>query len=76
MKLTLHFTYTCSHHETLCISPVCVNPVVIKKEYYVSMLIRRFVSVRVACVKSYHVVERDATLRRQREEIRTDGSIC
>jgi len=52
---------------------------IIKTEYYVSMLIRRFVSLRVACVKSYHArpkVERDATLHRQREVIQTDGSIC
>ena len=37
----------------------------IKTEYYVSMLIRRFVSLRVACVKSYHArpkVERDMRL--------------
>jgi len=26
----------------------------IQTEYYVSVLIRRFVSLRVACVKSYH----------------------
>ena len=41
----------------------------IEKEYYVSMLIRQFVSLRVACVKSYHArpkVERNATLHRQR----------
>jgi len=29
-------------------------PTVIQTEYYVSMLIRRFVSLRVACGKSYH----------------------
>jgi len=52
---------------------------VINTEYFVSMLIRRFVSLRVACVKSYHArpkVERDATLHRQREVVQTDGSIC
>jgi len=27
MKLTPHSTYTCSHHETLCIPPACGNPV-------------------------------------------------
>jgi len=46
----------------------------IQTEYYVSMLIRRFVSLRVACVKSYHArpkVERDATLHRQREVVQT-----
>jgi len=54
-------------------------PHLIQTEYYVSMLIRRFVSLRVACVKSYHArpkVERDATFYRQREVVQTDGSIC
>jgi hypothetical protein len=48
-------------------------------EYNVSMLIRQFVSLRVACVKSYHArpkVERDVTLHMQREVIQTEGSIC
>jgi len=44
-------------------------------EYYVSMLIRQFVSLWVACVKSYHTRSK-ATLHRQREGIQTDGSIC
>jgi len=50
----------------------------IQTEYYVSMLTHRFVSLRVACVKSYHVrpnVERDVTLHRQQEVIQTDGSL-
>jgi len=42
-------------------------------EYYVSMLICRFVSlqVQVACVKSYHArlkVERDVTLQAMRSD--------
>ena len=72
----LYFTY-CDKANTIFIGEF--NAGVIKTEYYVSMLIRRFVSLRVACVKSYHArpkVERDATLHRQREVIQTDGSIC
>jgi len=48
-------------------------------EYYFSMLIRRFVSLRVAGVKSYHArskVELDATLHKHRELIQTDRSTC
>ena len=44
-------------------------------EYYVSMLFRWFVSLRVYRVKSYHArpkVERDATLHKQQEVIQTD----
>jgi len=53
----------------------------IQTEYYVSMLIRRFTSLRVACVKSFSArpkVEGDAILHRQREVIQTEGliSLC
>ena len=45
------------------------------------MLIRRFTSLRVACVESYPArpkVKRDAILHRQREVIQTEGliSLC
>ena len=45
----------------------------IQTEYYVCKLIRRFVSLLIACVKSYHgrlKVEHDVTIHRQREVIR------
>ena len=34
MKLTLHTIHTCNHHETLCIFPACVNPVVMHDHIY------------------------------------------
>ena len=42
----------------------------IQTEYYVSMLFRRFVSLRVACVKSYHARPKVLMLTQGRRVIR------
>ena len=53
MKLTLHSTYRCSRHETPCISPACVNSVVMH-DHLQSARYCKYLKLKVADRRKCH----------------------